>query len=158
MKKKFLASGCFVALTIIALGLSGCVTTSPRCQVAVSNVKDEPVSDVVLTLGGVTRHTAPKLNPHSETYYEPTRVLSSREATVTWRNRDGETFSRRVTVEEKMGSKFRGKVYFQINKGDTVRAYVSPDKGSDEPLMPWGKPETWEGSVGFPGLPGQEDF
>jgi len=131
---------------------------SPRCQLAVSNVKDEPISNVVLTLGGVTRHASAELDPHSEAYYEPTRTLPDTEATVTWKNSAGETLSKRVSVERKLGRKFRGKVYFQINKDDTVQVFVAKDSSPKQAVMPWAKPENWEGTVGIPGLTGQEDL
>ncbi len=144
-------------LVLVGLALSGCQTNSPRCQLAVSNVTEQPISNIVLTLGDVALHTTPSLEPHSEEYYKPTRALPSKDATIEWQKADGKTLAKRAPLEEKLGPKFRGRVFFQIDKNDNVQVFVVEDTNANQPVMPWGKPERWEGMVGIPGMSGEED-
>lgn len=145
-------------LVVMGATLTGCQTTSPRYQLAVSNVTDQPVSNVILSVGSTTPHTTPALGPHSEVYYKPTRTLASRDAALTWKGPDGKVLSQTATVTGKFGKNFRGRIYFQISKSNDVQVFVVKDPFAKAPVMPWGKPESWEGTVGIPGLTGGEEL
>ncbi len=142
-------------LLLLALGcLTGCVTTrTPRCQLAVGNAGTQTVHDVELVLGPQAQPYRTAVVPaQGEVYFPPTPALASRRATLVWKDAAGVAHSSTLDVTQPMRRDFRGRVYFQIDAAQATQVFVQPDRDKGEPVMPWGRPEKWEGTIGLPGL------
>ena len=136
--------------------LSGCVTTGPRCQVAVSNVSPTPLANLRVAFTNGTEFAVDSLPAQSDRYFKPAKRLPGRNVTLSWQREGGKSHSHAVTLDRQAVRGFRGRVYFQIDALDRVEAFVLPDLDDGASPMPWGKPENWEGTIGIPGLTGEE--
>ena len=140
-----------VFLASALLLTSGCALTS-RCRVTVGNASENTVKDVVVTADkdGLSRVT--KVEPRtSAPYWEMDRDIP-KSVLVSWKTKEEKTVSRKVALQGNVPQTFRGRVYFQISKGDEVKPFVMPDTNDTSADMPWARPESWEGIPGIPGL------
>lgn len=144
-------SSAFCAALVVSL-LSGCVSRSPRCQFAVSNVGETPLREVSLKVGSTLEYASPSIPPKAIVNYKPLRPPVPRTALLAWVSPDGEAVSREVKIGNGISKRFRGRVFFEVDEKQQVKSYVLPDLNDVDDPRPWGQPESWEGTVGIPGL------
>jgi hypothetical protein len=146
----------FAAALMATSLLTGCVSRGPRCQFAVSNVGAMPLTQVALTVGDSLKYRSPSIPPKAIVNYRPLRPPVPRTALLAWVSPDGNTVSREVKIGKGVSKRFRGRVFFEVDEEQQVKVFVLPDLSEEGDPLPWGKPESWEGTVGIPGLSSQE--
>ena len=143
------------ALFAVAL-LSGCVSTGPRCQFAVSNVGETPLRQVSLKVGDSLDYSSPSIPPKAIVNYRPLQPPVPRRALLAWVSPDGSAVSREARIGKGVTRRFRGRVFFEVDEEQQVKVYVLPDLKTDSDPQPWNTVQSWEGSVGIPGLTSYE--
>ncbi len=142
------------AFGVVLVGslLTGCVSTGPRCQFAVSNVGETPLQNVSLKVGADLEYASPSIPPKAIVNYRPLQPPIPRTAVLAWMSPDGTAVSHEVKIGKGVTKRFRGRVFIEVDEKQQVKSYVLPDLYEDSGILPWGKPESWEGTVGIPGL------
>lgn len=168
-----------VSISLVALMLSGCISSRRSCRISVANATDVPISSVVVETGGLPAVSAtPARSPlrgdvggqssQAGRTYEFTDLqpkTMSHHVTVgagvprriVLRIADHTGAVRKVTVDlgRKVPPKFRGRVIFQVGKGYTAKGFVLPaQRGPGGGELPWATPPLWQGAPSIPGLSG----
>ena len=134
------------------LAAAGCATRGPWCQFAISNVGENAMTDVVLQAADGQTYRSGAIPARSEANYKPTSVPAGNSATLAWKGPDGAPFSKTVAFGKPIARDFRGRIVYERDATNNVAAFLLPDLSETASPLPWGKPESWEGTVGIPGL------
>jgi hypothetical protein len=145
------ASGWLAAAGGLLLA-AGCVSTGPRCQFAISNVGEDEMCDVVLRAPDGQVYRTGTIPARAEANYVPTDLPVGGDAAVDWKGPDGTPLSRAVALSKPVPRSFRGRVVYERDATNAVKAFVLEDLSEKASPLPWGKPESWEGTVGIPGM------
>ena len=131
--------------------LAGCATTGPRYQISIGNEHpSESVRNVKVEGPGLSPQTFQRIAPLKVAALQPRRGSPPPEITVSWTDRAGERHTR--TVAQEHPDRFSGQWVIAIGTDNRVASHhvVQDDEGMS--ILPWNTPESWEGSVGIPGL------
>jgi hypothetical protein len=141
-----------IPAALCAILVSGCLTTGSKCLVTVSNSSDNPVSDVIVEVRGVTMYTASAIDPYSDAPYKPLREGVSEPPRVSWKNKEGKLTSKDIKLARALPRDFHGRVLFQIDGASEVRLFVMPEDEANASSIPWGNSSGWDGSIFIPGM------
>ena len=148
---RWLGAGALLLLTA-----AGCATRGPQCQFAVSNVGEDEMRDVILKAANGVTYRSGAIPSQAEANYRPTPLRVGDAATLTWKAPDGASFARTVAIVKPVVKGFRGRIVYERDATNTVTAFVMPSRTKDDVILPWGRPESWEGTVAVPGLTPEE--
>jgi len=150
MSKKF-----FIRVSLLILGVSvvGCATTGGGFDLTVSNNSDAKVKEVEVVLDGRLAYRVDQLKPR-EIMVDPISVRASgpRESLVRWRTEKGETVEKRFAPEKPLPRNFKGKLDMEFRSAVEVVMYSDLMENREGSLIPWARPEDWEGAPTIPGL------
>jgi hypothetical protein len=145
-------AGMRLLLFLCALVLGGCMTFGSKCLLAVSNSGDNPVTDVVVELGGVVGYRSAVLEPHSDANYRPLREGISMPPKLSWKDKNGVAVTREVKLAKPLPTNFRGRVVFQIDNASEVRMFVMPADEAGASSIAWGNSGGWDPTILIPGM------
>ncbi|MCC5845031.1 MAG: hypothetical protein JJU05_12345 [Verrucomicrobia bacterium] len=140
-------------LLILSVCVTGCVTRGPRYQISVGNEHDQrSIRDVEVLADGRTLHEFSRIGPVKSAALRPRRGAPPLELTVRWSDPEGNRFEQSFNPREDMPVDFQGMIFVKIGtdqRGELMRIASTSD---DESILPWNVPESWEGSIGIPGM------
>ncbi len=143
----------FITVVFLSVLLGGCVTQGPRYQISVGNEHPQRSLREVEVLGdGRTLQEFSRIGPTKSAALRPRRGAPPLELTVRWTNPEGNRFEQSFNPREEMPVNFEGMLFVKIGEdqhSELVRIAATSD---DESILPWNVPETWEGSIGIPGM------
>lgn len=131
----------------------GCATRGPQHQVAIGNAHPQmSVRDVMVMVDGRVAREFSQIGGQKIAALRPRRGTVPEEITVTWTDPDGRP--RRETLRPTIPptERFRGQILLEIQADQVVSLWQIESTEADPSPLPWATPETWEGTIGIPGL------
>lgn len=140
-------------LLIVFLSLLGCATRGPQHQVSVGNAHPRgSIRDVRVEVDGRLDREFAAIGGNKTAALRPRRGAAPQEITVSWTTPDGTARRETVRTGLEPGEHFQGNMVVEINESQQARLWKITTTDDDDSILPWATPESWEGTVGIPGM------
>ena len=139
------------ALVLLACA-TGCTSINPRYQVSVGNAHDQLyVHDVTVEMDGKDAASFEKISPKKTAGIKPRKGTLPETIRVTWTDSAGTVHAKAVDVTVDR-ERFSGLLVCEIDMSNSL--VLAPVEALEEDfgVIPWAAPESWEGTIGVPGL------
>jgi hypothetical protein len=73
---------------------------------------------------------------------------------IRWKSGD-RSYEKAFKPEKTLPERFQGHITLEFKSADKVLLFSQAGPDAEDPLMPWGTPEEWEGAPSIPGLTGR---
>ena len=145
-----------ISLLTLVLSAVGCKTTGGGFDLTVSNNSDAKVKDVEVILDGRVAYSVDQLKPR-EIMGEPitVRAAGPRESLVRWKTENGKVLEKQFAPEKPLPRNFKGKLDMEFTSATEVAMFSDLMENREGSLIPWARPEAWEGAPTIPGLSSQ---
>ncbi len=138
---------------IISLLLTACVTTGPRYQISVGNEHAQrSLRNVEILADGLLLQEFSRIGPVKSAALRPRRGAPPLELTVRWTDPEGNRLEQSFHPRQDMPVDFQGMLFVKIGTGQQSELVRIASTSDDESILPWNVPESWEGSIGIPGM------
>jgi hypothetical protein len=135
------------------LFLTACVSRGPQYQISIGNEHPEQsLRDVEVLGDGRRLQQFPTIGPNKSAALKPRTGTPPAELTVRWTAPDGSSREQTLAPRQDMPVNFEGMVFVKINPDQQSELQRIAFTSDDDSILPWNVPESWEGSVGFPGM------
>lgn len=142
-----------IPLLILLLGVTGCVTRGPRYQISVGNEHAQrSIRNVEVIGDGRPLQEFSRIGPVKSAALRPRRGAPPLELTVRWSDPDGNRFEQSFHPRENMPVDFQGMLFVKIGADQQTELVRIASTADDDSILPWNVPESWEGSIGIPGM------
>ena len=151
------ATKSLAALLLLAVAATGCSSSRPRCLVSISNVSDNDLKSVAVQSpkDGKLSFIDVAANSSADALLSTAGMHKITKVTITPKN--GVPEHVKIDLGKAVPQNFRGRVVFQIEEYNRVRAFVMPDTtDNDDGDLPWDTPPSWVGAPTLPGMSGEE--
>jgi hypothetical protein len=133
--------------------LLSCASTPTRYQISVGN--EDPARAIrevqVLADGRVVREFA-RIGPSKSASLQPRKGAPPEQLRVRWVDAEGARREAEFSPRQDMPADFQGLVFVRITpEGETELQRIVHTR-DDQSILPWNVPESWEGSIGIPGM------
>jgi len=137
---------------VLVMGWAGCVTAKPSFRVHVSNFSEVSVRQLRVNLGTEVAHQQDQLDVNQAVTIPARRGAIPEDVVVHWTDQEANSWTQRVPLRNRLPAMFRGDVQLEIRAGGDLKVFIQASDDREESLMPWARPESWEGAPSIPGL------
>lgn len=140
-------------LLLIPVLMFGCVNRGPQFQISVGNEHTErSLRNVEIIGDGRTLHEFSRIGPVKSAALRPRRGAPPLDLTVRWTDHQGVRHQQHFSPREDMPIDFTGMLFVKISPDEPPELVRIAATTDDASILPWNVPETWEGSIGIPGI------
>lgn len=140
-------------LILLLLGAASCRSSRSTNGITVANLSPTALHNVLITAHDQVLVSIPYLASQETATTQRHSGPLPQSVHVSWQQQ--ETHSQTVQIQPAAPNDFQGRIYYQIKSPDDIRVFLLPATSAQNHSMPWGKPESWEGSISLPGMSGE---
>lgn len=138
----------------MGLFLVACQTSGPQFNLVLSNASNADVSDVEVLLDGKPAYQVARLLAHTnQGNTKRIKGVAPKASLIRWKSGD-RSYEKAFKPEKTLPDSFQGHITLEFKSADKVLLFSQAGPDTEDPLMPWGTPEEWEGAPSIPGLTG----
>jgi hypothetical protein len=141
------------ALLFSLMLLAGCATRGPNFQITVGNEHSQrSLRNVEIIGDGRSLHEFSRIGPVKSAAMRPRRGSPPLDLTVRWTDPDGNRHEQTFNPRTDLPADFEGMIFVKIGADQSPELVHIAATADDASILPWNVPETWEGSIGIPGM------
>lgn len=138
---------------LFLLWVCGCATTAPRYQLSIGNEHGQrSLRDVQVVADGRVLQEFSRIGPVKSAALRPRRGVPPLELTVRWTDPEGRRQEQSFAPRQDMPVDFEGMLFVKIAADQQTELVRIASTRDDASILPWNVPESWEGSIGIPGM------